>query len=408
MTNKLWTKNFTIITLGSVVTMLGHALSGFAISLLVLDYTGSVMLYSLYLLAYYLPMVVMPLLAGPWLDNFSRARVIYTLDFLAAAIYLGAFFLIRSGWFSYVPMLLGVLLLGSIDSIYMVAYESLYPNLVSEGNFAKAYSVSSMLEPLSMVMTPVAALVYSHIGIAPLFLADFVFFFIAACFETQIRAPEEYRGEKTGKKDLRYMIGEMRDGLRYIRGEKGLLVITAYFFVSMLTGTGAGTLWLPWFKSAAGLGVTTYTIVQLGNVAGRFIGGFVQYRLKYPTGKKFAIALFVYAAICFLEGGVLFAPPWLMLVMLFVNGLLGVTSYNIRISTTQSYVPDSYRGRFNGCFHMIMSLGNILGTLIAGALGDLLPIRGIILSLMGVNLLAVFGIMYRGRRHVAAIYNRDV
>ena len=57
---------------------------------------------------------------------------------------------------------------------------------------------------------------------------------------------------------------------------------------------------------------------------------------------------------------------------------------------------------------MIMSLGNILGTLIAGALGDLLPIRGIILALMGVNLLAVFGIMYRGRRHVAAIYNRDV
>ena len=189
--------------------------------------------------------------------------MIYTLDFLAAAIYLGAFFLIRSGWFSYVPMLLGVLLLGSIDSIYMVAYESLYPNLVSEGNFAKAYSVSSMLEPLSMVMTPVAALVYNHIGIAPLFLADFVFFFIAACFETQIRAPEEYRGEKTGKKDLRYMIGEMRDGLRYIRGEKGLLVITAYFFVSMLTGTGAGTLWLPWFKSAAGLGVTTYTICLL-------------------------------------------------------------------------------------------------------------------------------------------------
>ena len=40
-TNKLWTRDFTIITLGSVVSMLGGQLSGFAMSLLVLDYTGS-------------------------------------------------------------------------------------------------------------------------------------------------------------------------------------------------------------------------------------------------------------------------------------------------------------------------------------------------------------------------------
>lgn len=408
MQTKLWTKNFTITIVGSLITILGHAISSFAISLLVLDYTGSVLLYSLYMLAYYLPMVVMPLLAGPLMDNFSRAKMIYTLDFLAAFLYLGAYFLLRSGWFSYVPMLLGVLLLGSIDSIYLVAYESLYPNLISEGNYAKAYSVSSMLEPLSMAMTPVASLVYNSVGVAPLFLADFFFFFIAACFETQIKAPEDYRADKAEKKDLRYMIGEMRDGLKYIKGEPGLLVITAYFFVSMLSGTGASTLWLPWFKSAAGFGVTAYTIVQLGNVAGRFLGGFVQYRLKYPTGKKFAIALFVYTAICFIEGGILFAPLGVMLAMLFVNGLLGVTSYNIRISTTQSYVPDTYRGRFNGCFNMIMSIGNILGTLIAGALGEVLPIRGIVVGLMTLNLAAVVGIMYRGRTHVAAIYNRDV
>lgn len=408
MQSKLWTKNFTITIVGSLITILGHAISGFAISLLVLDYTGSVLLYSLYLLAYYLPMVVMPLLAGPWMDNFSRAKVIYTLDFLAAFLYLGAFFLLRSGWFSYIPMLLGVLLLGSIDSIYTVAYESLYPNLISEGNYAKAYSVSSMLEPLSMAMTPVATLVYNSVGVAPLFLADFFFFFIAACFETQIRAPEHYREDKTEKKNLHYMFREMRDGLEYIKGEPGLLCITAYFFVSMLANTGATTLWLPWFKSAAGFGVMAYTIVQLGNVAGRFIGGFVQYRLKYPTGKKFAIALFVYTAICFLEGGVLFAPLILMLVTEFISGLLGVTSYNIRISTTQSYVPDTYRGRFNGCFQMIMSLGNMLGTLIAGALGEALPIRGIVVGFMTLNLAAVVGIMYRRRTHVAAVYNRDV
>ena len=46
---RLWTRDFTIITLGTVVSMLGNAVSGFAISLLVLDYTGSVFLYTLYM-----------------------------------------------------------------------------------------------------------------------------------------------------------------------------------------------------------------------------------------------------------------------------------------------------------------------------------------------------------------------
>ena len=36
----LWTRDFTIITLGSVVSMLGNALSGFAMSLMVLDKIG--------------------------------------------------------------------------------------------------------------------------------------------------------------------------------------------------------------------------------------------------------------------------------------------------------------------------------------------------------------------------------
>ena len=34
---KLWTRDFTIITAGSVISMFGNAMSGFAMSLMVLD-----------------------------------------------------------------------------------------------------------------------------------------------------------------------------------------------------------------------------------------------------------------------------------------------------------------------------------------------------------------------------------
>ena len=162
--NKLWTRDFTIITLGSIISMLGNAVSGFAIGLLVLDYTNSTFLYALFMVVYNFPKIVIPLFAGPYLDRFSRKRVIYSLDFLSSVIYMGVFFFIKSGNFNYGILLSVCLLIGMIDGIYTVAYESLYPNLISEGNFSKAYSISSMIYPLSAFMVPVASFVYNSMG----------------------------------------------------------------------------------------------------------------------------------------------------------------------------------------------------------------------------------------------------
>ena len=80
MKNKLWTKDYTIITVGSAVSMFGNAMVGFAISLYVLDYTKSPYLYSLYVFFYTLPQIFAPLFAGPLMDRFSRRRTIYLLD----------------------------------------------------------------------------------------------------------------------------------------------------------------------------------------------------------------------------------------------------------------------------------------------------------------------------------------
>ena len=70
----LWTYDFTVITIGSFVSLVGNALSNFALSLLVLDYTGSTFLYMLFSVSFQLPMMICPVVAGPWLDRVSRKR----------------------------------------------------------------------------------------------------------------------------------------------------------------------------------------------------------------------------------------------------------------------------------------------------------------------------------------------
>ena len=83
----LWTRDFTIITAGSVVSMFGNSMSGFAMSLMVLDISKSTLLFSIYMAMYTLPQLFMPILSGALLGRFSRKKTIYTLDFISSGMF---------------------------------------------------------------------------------------------------------------------------------------------------------------------------------------------------------------------------------------------------------------------------------------------------------------------------------
>ena len=55
---------------------------------------------------------------------------------------------------------------------------------------------------------------------------------------------------------------------------------------------------------------------------------------------------------------------------------------------------------------MLCSMGSIAGTLLSGALGEVLPERGIIVGFNVLSLVAAYFLMYRGRQHVKKIYNQ--
>ncbi len=415
----LWTWDFTIITLGSVVSLIGGVLSSFAMSIMVLDYTGSVFLYALFNAAYQVPMLACPILAGPYLDRMSRKRVICRLDFLSAGLFGGLALLLGAGWFSFPALLCFNLLRGAIDSVYMVAYDSLYPNLVAEHNLSKAYSISGMIQSMMLMAYPLGAMAYDLLGgVEPLFAVNGVCFLTAACFEARIRHVETHMDSAPpadGKGALKRFRQDLRDGVNYIAGEKGLLAITLYFMFSYFAGNGAGQLHLPFFRNNPELfaawpvaAVTLYTIVSTFSEAGRVAGGFVHYRFKLPAEKKFAVAMTVYAVIHLIDGTILFLPVPAMAAVFFLYGMLGVTSYNIRIAATQSYLPDQKRARFNGAFQMLTALGSLSGTLLAGVMAEALPERGVAALFSAVGLAAAWLFVFRNRREVAAIYNREV
>lgn len=409
MNQKLWTKNFSIITIGTIISMMGNAVSNFALGLVVFNNTNSTLLYSLFIILNTIPKVIVPMIAGPFVDSRSRKNIIVNIDTIYGFLFLIFSYITYIGFFNYGFYIFLGIILGSLDSFYHVAYESLYPEFISEGNFSKAYSISSLIYPIAnTIMIPIAGFAYEIIGITPLFVFNSVTFFITQAIERLIDADEVHlkiRDKKLGGRRRAYW-DDLKEGIAYIRNEPGLIAITAYFFISNLTSQSTFTLLLPYFTLLDM--VREYSILMSISTFGRIIGGLLHYRFRYPAKQKFNIALFVYVAISFLEGTMLLTVYPLMAIMNFLIGILGVTSFNIRISGTQNYISPDKRGRFNGMFMMITMLGSVIGQFFSGLLGDIYPIPYVIAGFMVINVIGAFGIMLRNKGHVEKIYNQNI
>ena len=407
-TSPLWTRDFTIITIGSIISMMGSTISGFALGLLILDYTGSTFLYAMFMFLFTFPSIVMPLIAGPYLDKFSRKKTIYTLDFISSALYAFVAASLIFDFFNFALIAIGAFLIGTINSVYRVAYNSFYPLLITEGNYQKAYSISTILEVLTACVVPLSKFLYDLVGLAPLLIADAVSYLIAAIMETQIKHEEKYSEDR---KDEAYGIkkygSDFKEGLNYLITEKGLLFITIHFIIISILSGFTSVLVLPFFKNNYSNGEYLYIIVGGCAMLGRLIGGSIYYKIKIPTHKKFIIAVIAYIISALSEGFILFLPFRIMAILYFFSGLLSVTSYNIRISSTQGYVPHEKKGRFNGTFEMLTASGALIGEVLAGSLSIILSERILIMIFGLLTALSAIVFIAGNKKHIAPIYNRE-
>ena len=405
MKNTLWTKNFTIITLGTVISAIGGVAMGFALSFVVFDNTGSTLMMALFAAASSLPGIILPVLLSPYLDNFRRKPVIVGLDYLSAVIYLlfGLYLLKHS--FSLPLYLLFSLACGSIGSVYNLAYESLYPNLIPEGFAQKGYTVSGMLYPtVTMVMTPVASILYTRLGLGVLCIGEGLLLAAAASVETQIRVEEH--AKPGGKFSFSDYIGDFKEGFRYLKKEKGLLRIYGYMPITQGISQATEPLIRAWFRTAPGLNLTMYALFTTAEFIGRSIGGLVHYKFEIPPEKRFSLAYLVYVTYNIMDTVLLWLGFPLMMVNRGICGFLGINSATLRASSVQNYLPDNMRAKVNAVFNMLYALVPTLLTLAVGALGEMMDYRLCVTLVSAAGLLPCYLIMWRGREDVKKVYNR--
>ena len=99
MKKTLWSHDFIIITLGTLISAIGSTAMSFALSLVVFDHTSSTLMTGIFTAISLMPTVLIPILAAPLVDGCCRKRLIVMLDSGNGILYLlfAAFLLMQDG-----------------------------------------------------------------------------------------------------------------------------------------------------------------------------------------------------------------------------------------------------------------------------------------------------------------------
>lgn len=407
---KLWTRNFSILTIGSLISAFGSAAAGVAFGILIYQRTGSPLTLALFTVANIVPRVITGFLAGPFVDRHSRRRIIYTLDFVSAVFFSGISLLLFTGYFDVIVFTLIAVTFGIFDTVYQLAFMSMFPEVIEKGQHSRAYSLSSLIWPVSAaVMAPVAAFMIENyeFGVAMLMAFNAATFLVAALMETTIRLEEILN--KKHMKGFQF-IEDLKEGFRYYKVEKGILGIGILFAAFSFVYMAHDLLRMPYFIRSELYTLQDFSFLITAGSVGRIIGGFIHYLFKYPPKKRYIIAVTVYLTVELFSATMLYMPYFVMITLSFLVGLLSVTSYNIRMTATQLYIPAHMRGRINSTQGLLWNIGAILGAVIIGFIAEYTTYdyRLIMLLSASISIVAIFLIPIRMKSELVKIYNADI
>lgn len=408
MAQKLWTKNFVLVTVASTLGSAGAIAGGFALSFFVFDETQSTLAAALITFIQLIPFTFVPVIISPLMDRLPRKNFMVIGDLINGGAYvaMGLWLMFRS--FSYIGYLIISLLLACLGSIDELAFTSLYPELIPKGAEQKGYAVSSMLYPvLKVILMPLAGILLDTLGVSFLLIGQGFLSLCASFTESFIKITETKRKTEEGF-TFRTWVSDIKEATSYLKNEGGLKSLYTYMAVTNGIGQGYGPLLVAFFRTFPGLTAAMYSLFSVAEFAGRTIGSSLQYKIKIPPKKKYGFAFFVYQFYETMDICLLWLPYPFMLLNRTICGFLGSNSAIMREAAVQRYIPNELRSRINALLSVLMTIGISIFSLLMGFLGEILDYR-LCVTIGGTLALVVCWICIGGnKKAIKKVYEKDI
>ena len=287
MKNKgLWTKNFSLLTLTTILSCISGESMSLVVSFLVYDETKSTFLASLILAFSIFPDIIIPIFIAPLIDRVSKKKIVVYLDLLMSVMYFLMGIFILNNDFKYSAYLFFTLATSSISVIYYMSFNSWFPDLIPKGFEQKGYAISSAIYPtVSIFISPIGAILYKNIGVGLIFIFVSLLGLVDVFLESKI--DNEGTTKLSSEKDYSFKKykNDLKEGFKFFKNEKGLRNIYTYMSVSNGTGFSTYVLTQAFFQRSSILTLTMFGFLNSSETLGRLFGSLKLYKKEIPVNK---------------------------------------------------------------------------------------------------------------------------
>lgn len=362
-------KAFFLVWAGQVFSMIGTAMTNFAMGIWAWEKTGQATPLALVGFFTMAPLIIMTPIAGVLVDRWNRKKVMAFSDIGAGITTMAIFILMVTGkleiWHLYITGAVS----GIFRSFQWPAYSAAISLMVPKKQYARTSGMISIAESGVGILAPVlAGVLLPIIQVKGIIAIDLITLVVALVFLLMVFIPDHKRDAEDKSKGAFFR--ELTYGFKYIFDRKGLLYIQLSFFMFNLFFAIAFTLVVPMILASTNSNSTILGTIQSTGAIGSLVGALILTAWGGPKKKVLGVLFgWVIAALGLIlmgAGGSL--PFWLaadfliMLVLPLVNGS--------NQAIWQSKVAPSVQGRVFSVRRVIAQVTGPLSMALAGPLAD--------------------------------------
>lgn len=221
MDQKLFSKDFTLVVIGQIISLFGNATIRFALPLYLLNLTGSSVLYGTVTACAFIPAILLSPIGGIVADRVNKRNIMVILDFFTAAVIL-AFSLLMNEVNLILLLTVTLMFLYGIAGAYQPSVQASIPALTNQDNFMAANSIINTISSFASLLGPVlGGVLYSAYGLKPVLWICIVCFILSAVMELFLRIP--YRAQDSEGSMWKVVKKDFTESIAFIRKSKPVI-----------------------------------------------------------------------------------------------------------------------------------------------------------------------------------------
>jgi amino acid adenylation domain-containing protein len=375
-------RRFLTVATSQLVSMIGSAMTSFAVPVWLYLDTGSLLKLALFSTLSMMPGVVVLPLAGAVVDRFPRRTVMLVSDAVAAGVQAAFLALLLTGGLRLDYIFVLLVALSVATTFQRLAYTSAVPQLAPKRYLGHANGLVQVSNGVAQFLVPVAAVgVLATVGLEGILLFDVIGYAFAVLVTACTRFPTlmAFTRRET-------LLQEIVTGFRFVMRHSGFRAMLGYFTI-MNIFLGPMVIFIQ--PLVLGFGsLTSVTQVSMAGGAGAAIGGLVMALWGGPVRRRVPGMLLWATAMslgCLLAGLRPSVPVTVVGIFVMYLGLSVMNA--IYMTIVQVKVPARYHGRVFGLNMLftwgMLPIGFFCGALASPVLEDALAPGGPLAATVG-------------------------